>query len=172
MKQINYPIRPEAGKVYRAEKTKTMQAEAEQIERLGFSEMLTALLVMTLSDGMVQKTLFSLLKDILPYTEPQDRQKITKMLGMSEMLRCSTAKESRISHHCLTSTERLLGLLNVLKKYSAKGTSDQFTMMERFMRMQQKLDRSGGDMMPLAMELMGADMGNVMQMMNLFGGKF
>lgn len=171
MKQMNYSIRPEAGNIYR-EKEDTAASECQhQLERFGFSEMLTALLAMTLTDGMVHNTLFSLLKDIVPYTEQQDRQKITRMLGMSETLQNCTAKEQSLPHHCLTSTERLLGLLNILKKYSTKNTSDQFTVMERFIRMQQKLDRSGGDMMPLAMELMGADMGSVMQMMNLFGGK-
>ena len=170
MKQKHYPMRPPAEKIYHEPRREPPQTkEHETLGKMGLSEMLTALVAMTLSDGMATRSLWSLLKDILPYTEAGDRRQITRMLGLRNAARQYDRPEARLPHRALTSTERLLGLLNTLKKYSAKGTRDQFTMMERFIRMQQKMEQSGGDMMPLMMELMGADMGSVMQMMNMFG---
>ena len=168
MKQTHYPVRPPAERVYHEPK-KVPPKETETYRQMGFSEMLSALLAMTLSDGMAERTLWSLLKDILPYTEAGDRRQITGMLGMRSAVQRYGCGGDRLPHRALTLTERLLGLLGTLKKYSAKGTIDQFTMMERFIRMQQKVEQSGGDMMPIVMELMGTDMGNIMQMMNLFG---
>ena len=168
MKQTNYPVRPSADRVYR-EKQKSMPRPAGELQQMGLSDMLTALIAMTLSDGLANNALFGLLADILPYTEEGDRRQITNMLGLRNAARQYCAAESTLPHRALTSTERLLGLLNVLKKYSAKETTDQFTMLERMMRMQQKMEQSGGDLMPLVMDLMGADMGSVMQMMNMFG---
>lgn len=163
MKQPYHFLQPEANRIYREKPVEAVTHK--EVERWGFSDALTSLLMMTLTDGMVKNTLFSLLKDIMPYTEKGDQRQIAKMLGIRKMQ--NTYCEERLPHRVLTSTERLLGLLRTLKKYSAKGTSDQFTMLERFLCMRQKMDQNGGDMMPLVMDYMGSDLGKLMPLMNL-----
>ena len=57
---------------------------------------------------------------------------------------------------------------NTLKKYSTKDISDRFCMIERFIRMQQKVENNGGNLMPLVLEFMGAgpDTANMLRMMS------
>jgi len=167
MKQVSYPIRPNAAQVYREVHKEEQSKSAEELQQMGFSDMLSALLGMTLSGGMVSHTLFSVLKDILPYAEQGDQRQIGKMLGMHNLVMKNVEKAEKLPHRALTQTERLLGMLRVLKKYSTKNVSDRFLMLERMICMHQKIQQGGGDLMPVVMDMMGADMGKMMQMINM-----
>lgn len=149
------PSRPDQNAVYRDPSAKQNTAKKE-IESFGFSEMLTALLAMTFSGGLVHRTLFSVLKDVYPYAEPHDKKLIGRMLNLEQFAASAKSTASSLPIRPLTSTERLLGMLNALKKYSAKSGSDQFCMLECFIRIQQKIESSDGNLMPLVMEIMGA----------------
>ena len=163
------PPRPAQSAVYR-DPAPAQKNAAEEIRRFGFSEMLSVLLGMTFSGGLVHNTLFSLLKDIFPYAEPQDKKIIGKMLHI-EQFAAPREYSERIPHRPLTSTERLLGTLNALKKYSTKDTIDHFAMLERFIHIQQKIGKNNGNLMPLVLEIMGAgsETANLLRMMNQFG---
>lgn len=158
-------MRPGAGQIYRDPPCASAPGKPQPPV---FSEMLTALLSMTLADGFTNRTFFSILKDILPYADRQDQQKITRMLGLRSMAEQHHKQEEKLPRRALTSLDRSLGLLRTLKKYCSKDTADQFTMMERFLTMQQKMERSNGDLMPFVLDMMGADAGKLMGMMNLF----
>ncbi len=162
-----HPTRPEQNAVYRESAAKQNTA-AKEIERFGFSEMLTLLLGMTFSGGLVRNTLFSVLKDVFPYAEPQDKKIIGRMLNLRQFASSAERSPSSLPSRPLTSTERLLGMLSVLKKYSAKSSSDQFCMLERFIRIQQKIENGNGDLMPLVLEIMGAgsETANMLRMMS------
>ena len=162
-----HPKRPEQNAVYR-EPIRKQNTPQKEIERFGFSEMLTLLLDMTFSGGLVHHTLFSLLKDVFPYAEPQDKKIIGRMLNLEQFASSCRQTPSALPSRPLTSTERLLGTLNVLKKYSTKSSSDQFCMLERFIRIQQKIEGNNGDLMPLVLEIMGAgsETANMLRMMS------
>jgi len=160
---------PEKNAIYRDPVPVQSKAAAE-IERFGFSEILSVLLGMTFSGGLVHNTLFSLLKDIFPYAEPQDKKITGNMLNLKQFASVPPSRTDHLPHRPLTSTERLLGTLNVLKKYSTKESIDHFTMLERFIHIQQKIEKNNGNLMPLVLEIMGAgsETANLLRMMSQF----
>ncbi|MBR4079097.1 MAG: hypothetical protein IKK29_02695 [Christensenellaceae bacterium] len=163
----NFPPRPEKNAVYRDPIPPKNNASPE-ISRFGFSDMLTLLLGMTFSGGLVHNTLFSLLKDIFPYAEPQDKKIIGRMLNLKQFSSSCSQQPHSLPSRPLTSTERLLGTLNALKKYSTKDSIDHFAMLERFIHVQQKIESSNGNLMPLVLEIMGAgsETANMLRMMS------
>ena len=159
----------------------------KHVNSLGLSPMLTSLLSVTIKDGLVNKTAFSLLRDVYPYAPPQDQKKIATLLeyrnAAGELIKKSSAPPIGplpISRP-LTQKEKFFKLMQVLRKYGGKDSSDTFTMLERMIEMKSRFDKMGqrapGGSMPEMIRLLsdtgafgkggGPNMGNLAGMMNM-----
>ena len=149
--------------------------------------MLMPFLFLALKDGFTNKTAFSLLRDIDPDADPEDRDRIGNSLNVKNQADFLCDIPPKAPHHLqrpLSARERMFGLLRVLKKYSGKQGEDAFTSIERMLDMQKRVQQmqNAQNIMPLMMEMLnqsGAklpDFSNVMQMGNIgnllknFGG--
>lgn len=127
----------------------------------GFSPMLTALLSCTLKDGLCNHTAFHLLKDIYPYVAEKDRRQIDLLLGCRNLAGDILAHPyfPPLSVHSrkrpLTPTEKFLGLLRTLSRYGGQNAGQTFTILERFLSMQQRFSKAAsGSQMSQILELM------------------
>ena len=152
---IPFGIRPAGSSMSRtAEQKKEMKHEE------AFSDMFTSLLTLVLKDGFANRSVISLLKDVYPYAEAGDRRQIERLLCAGNRADELKTKEkfpcyaSLISKPPLSKTDRLLGMMNVLRKYSRKDTEDVFTMIERMIKMSQMMKKGTNDPMNMIMQML------------------
>ncbi|MBQ9941527.1 MAG: hypothetical protein IJP03_00825 [Christensenellaceae bacterium] len=146
----------------------------------GLSPLLRSLLMLVYSDGLANRTAFAMLRDICPYVTADDRRIIAPLLEArqaAEQLCPPPVPTPRAWTFCraLGRQERLCGLLNVLGRYGGKRSQDIFSMLERAIRLQSRLERQqGGGMdalLPLLGELGGANLSSMGPLLQMLGGK-
>lgn len=103
-----------------------------------FSPEFSVLLALTLKDGFCNKTAFSLLRDAYPYVSNHDQEKILRLLTYNNMVNQVTNAPQSVytykniqTNRPLTSKERLLRLLSVLKRYGGMQSQRIFQNMQR-----------------------------------------
>lgn len=169
-----YRQRPPQSAVYQEPLAPAPEAPFQKERLSGFSPLLASLLSLTIKDGLCNKTAFHLLRDIYPYVSAPDRQTISGLLDIQQIagdiashqpyhgLKPYTMKRA------LTSREKLLGLLNVLRRYGGRESDATFTQLERALAMGDKLNKytnqSGGSQQNMA------SMINLMGQLGNFGG--
>ena len=191
-KRFSPQMRPDQNAVYKPE-----AAPPQRVERQGpgFSPLLTALLTITGKDGLVNKTPFSLLKDIYPYASAYDWARIEQLLA-SHNAASEIMQHPMLPHleaynikRPLTNEQRFLGMLRVLRKYGGQNADVTFAMLERMLAMKHRMDNVShgggmGDVLSMLGGLPGvgggpantansgplSNMAGMMQMMNLMNG--
>ena len=146
-------------------------------EQDGFSDMLTALLALVLKDGYARRSLISMLKDIYPYADANDRKRIEKLVCAD--MRAETLKKGCVAdtlctrQRVLSRTDRALGMMNAIKKYSSKKTGDILSGFCRIMELSKLAGNCANDPLALISHILPegslGDIGEMMRMMNGFG---
>ena len=143
-----------------------------------FNSPMMLLLGMTVSGGVGKNSFFSMLRDVYPYADACDRKQIEHLLCTGDNLMKACKQHSRtgyVSCHKLplTRTERILGMMNVLKKYARKDTEDIFCMIERILRMNKMANGFSNDPMSLLMHMIPkgsfGDYNGILDMIGKFG---
>ena len=103
-----------------------------------FSPEFSVLLALTLKDGFCNKTAFSLLRDAYPYVSKHDQEKILRLLTYNNMVNHATGTPQSVytyknieANRQLAPKERLIRLLNVLKRYGGMQSQRIFQNMQR-----------------------------------------
>ncbi len=125
----------------------------------GFSATFTALMALVMKDGLADKAILSVIKDIYPFAEPRDRNVIESLLFAGKRAQRMKTSErfpayaALLDRPVLSRTDRLLGMMRVLKKYASKETADMFTMIERLIETSRFMS-SGPDPASIIMTMM------------------
>lgn len=161
------PPRPPVDAVQEPNRPKE-KVTAPNLQAAGFSPLLTALLGMTIKDGLVNHTAFSLLRDIFPYVSKQDQTIISQLIGYQNMAGevlkhpyfppLETVQQKRP----LTNRQKFLELLRAMRKYGGQNANASFAMLERVLNMQQRMTHLSNK---------GNHMAQALEMMSLFGGQ-
>ncbi len=116
-------------------------------EQLCFSPSLLYLLSLVYKDGFVNQATFGMIRDIMPYLGKHDA------LAAHHLLQAGDAARELCSHPCLnpprpqpqrcwlTQSERLLGLLDTLKKYGGQNSARAFEQLKKYIVLREKLMR-------------------------------
>ena len=111
--------------------------QAPQDTPPAFSPLLASLLSMALKTGDLQHVPFSLLRDLYPYVCKKDQQSIASLFGYKQMAgEIASIPVGPPLHeykHSLTGTQKMLGLLQVLKKFG--GSPEIYDLAETFVSM-------------------------------------
>ena len=175
MQYIKNNMRPAKSAVYQQKKPVHPPENQE-----GFSPLLAALLSITMKDGLVNSTSFSLLRDIYPYVCQQDRKVIEHTLQYknmaSEISSLGSAQPCNPLHlrRSLTSRETMFGLLRVLRQYGGRQSDATFDQLERMIKVKDAINRytkNPQDPMGLLdmMGMLGGDAGPIKGAMENFG---
>lgn len=115
-------------------------------EELQFSPSLLFLLSLVYRDGFVDRAIFGMLRDMLPYLGQEDARAARSLLQAGHAARELT----ELHHHApppeaapprcwLTQSERFLGLLEVLQKYGGQQSAHAFAQLRRYITLRDRL---------------------------------
>lgn len=121
-------------------------------EQLCFSPSLLMLLSYVYKDGFVNRATVGMIRDILPYLGKQDALAAHHLLQADEAAReltclpCVKTPHPQPQRCWLTQSERLLGLLDTLKKYGGQNSVRAFDQLKKYVALREKLMhmRGGG----------------------------
>lgn len=111
----------------------------------GFSPMLSALFTMILKDGFCNSSAFAMLRDVAPYVSHADAKIIDGLLKFGNKANHLMLNDGCDLHRhkyniSLSNRQKFLQLLQVLRRYGGKSSDDAFTMIERVMEMNDRVD--------------------------------
>ena len=125
----------------------SQQACFPEPEQLCFSPSLLMLLSYVYKDGFVNQATIGMIRDILPYLGKQDAQAARYLLQAGDAARdlaahpCLKSPQPQPQRCWLTQNERLLGLLDTLKKYGGQNSARAFEQLKKYILLREKLLR-------------------------------
>lgn len=139
-----------------------------------------SLLSMAMVNELAEPQMLGMLRDLYPFASSSDRGAISEILGYEQAAKELAYHASRpnlggfsMKKRYLTHQDRILGMLEVFKKYNPESAKN-FAQMEQILRMQKKLSRVDPKKPESMLSLMplfgGPDMSGMEQMMKMMKG--
>lgn len=139
-----------------------------------------SLLSMAMVNELSEPQMLGMLRDLYPFATSSDRNAISDILGYEQAAKELAYHASRpnlggfsMKKRYLTHQDRILGMLEVFKKYNPESAAS-FAQMEQILRMQKKLSRVDPKKPESMLSLMplfgGPDMSGMEQMMKMMKG--